>query len=385
MNSARKSTALFAVRQRGAAVVEFAIVATVLTPLLIAMIMLTELSIAKLKYEEAARYAAWELTAFQLSDYKASNHDGLFSAALTQINSEVTQRYGDGDLDGATATGGASPTKLTPFQPFIVIRPQTDVAINMSISGGVNEDAKMLNFGAGGSIGSAVATVTGPLDDLTFKLYKFNEKALANIQITGTVNIAPGWNPRFWPGTGELSNKSDTIAGGSLPYTSTPVLLLADDWHLSAAPLPGAPVASPTDTSEVIQFSLPASTPYSNKPYLLQVERMAFGGFVKQGGILSSVSGVISNFAKYIQIDWPLDANRLVEIPYKLTPSSGQVKLTVDKGQVSFHTTEFRDQMTYTNSEYAKTLAKLGQGYMGCPLGQARTPTDGPNYPCNYP
>jgi hypothetical protein len=120
-------------------------------------------------------------------------------------------------------------------------------------------------------------------------------------------------------------------------------------------------------------------------PYIDQVQRMAFFGFASKGSVVSKIGGMLSSITEWLQIDDVVSSRRLVSIPYKQTYTSGQIQLTVDKGQSKFHSSEMRPTVSYANSQYYLTLQKLNNGYMGCAPGSARTPTDGPNYPCNYP
>jgi hypothetical protein len=82
-------------RRRGAAVVEFAIIATLLVPLLMWSMYFADLAKMRLKSEEIARYTAWEFTAFPLSDYENTNHADFYTAAEQNIRQDVVARYGD--------------------------------------------------------------------------------------------------------------------------------------------------------------------------------------------------------------------------------------------------------------------------------------------------
>jgi hypothetical protein len=356
--------------QSGGSLVEFAIVSTVMVPLALASILVQELWTVKLKLQEAARYATWELTAFPLSDFQNAQHDALFDAALNVVQAEVQSRYGDGDMDGATGTG--APTGLPTFTNFIVLRAPIDLAVDPGVAGGINADAQMLPFdGTGSSDGSGRTNFTGPIDHLLFDRFSFNRKGLINLRLTGSAGIVPGFNPAFWTSGQGFASKSATIDGGQLSFVSAPMMLLADDWHLA-------------DGAAVTDFSLTSKPPGAAGPYVEQVSRMAFVGLAK--GNIGAVSRYADLLGKYFgAIDPPLSSRRLVSLPYQGKPASGEMSLNIDAGQTRFQTTEIRTDISYSSSEYVRTLEKRDTGFLGCSPGQARAPEDGPSYPCDYP
>lgn len=85
--------------ESGQALVEFAIV----VPLIVTVFLFAqwgwELVQIKLKVQEAARFAAWEATAYPLHDYDKGKADG-FSQMQTSVMSETMMRYAD--LNSAT-------------------------------------------------------------------------------------------------------------------------------------------------------------------------------------------------------------------------------------------------------------------------------------------
>lgn len=96
--------------QSGQALTEFAIVVPVVVCLVLFSIYFYELLSVKLKAQEAARYAAWEMTSYQLSDYAANNprtkNRALFETARNAIESETWARYEDLDSGSVARVKG---------------------------------------------------------------------------------------------------------------------------------------------------------------------------------------------------------------------------------------------------------------------------------------
>jgi len=83
----------------GQALVEFAIVVPLVVMVLLFAIWFTELVVVKLKVQEAARYAAWEATAYPLHDYGKGRQalGKLASAMTTAVTRDTITRYADMD------------------------------------------------------------------------------------------------------------------------------------------------------------------------------------------------------------------------------------------------------------------------------------------------
>lgn len=94
---------------RGQALTELVVVLPVIVPMIFFSLLLTELARAQLKLLEVSRFAAWELTAFSLSDFSvesagdpgpvegAAAHAQLFALAGAEVQSLLAQRYGEWD------------------------------------------------------------------------------------------------------------------------------------------------------------------------------------------------------------------------------------------------------------------------------------------------
>jgi len=86
----------------GQALVEFAIVSPLIVLIILFSVWFYELVHIKLKVQEAARYAAWEATAYPLHDYEQGPDQlGQLSSDMIQaVQSDTMERYAD--LDSAT-------------------------------------------------------------------------------------------------------------------------------------------------------------------------------------------------------------------------------------------------------------------------------------------
>ena len=88
----------------GQALVEFAIVLPLIVTIFLFAQWSWELVQVKLKVQEAARYAAWEATAYPLHDYDKGKADG-FSKMRNAVMADTILRYGDLDSSTKFPTG----------------------------------------------------------------------------------------------------------------------------------------------------------------------------------------------------------------------------------------------------------------------------------------
>ena len=114
----RSNIKIFLIDEQGGSVVEIALLSILFFPIICYAAFFYDFSLANLKSLEASRYAAWELTAMKLWDWKKGTfilesgpqNQSMFNTASQTISKEVAARWGD-DLNGATSSGGSS----TPF------------------------------------------------------------------------------------------------------------------------------------------------------------------------------------------------------------------------------------------------------------------------------
>ena len=141
--------------ESGQALVEFAIVVPLIVMVFMFSMWFTELVQIKLKVQEAARYAAWEGTAYQLHDYDKgpSSLTSLAGKATMAISSDTILRYSNMNSADNTPTFRVMSASWTP--PLAFVTNQQEEAIP---GGGV------VNF-----IFGLAATVFDLISALSFK------------------------------------------------------------------------------------------------------------------------------------------------------------------------------------------------------------------------
>src|SRR5215472_10018262 len=78
---------------RGAALIELAISVPLLLLVILATDFCYEIIQAKLKLQEASRFAAWEMTSFPLDDFGTAQHEAAYAAAANGVRASTEQRY----------------------------------------------------------------------------------------------------------------------------------------------------------------------------------------------------------------------------------------------------------------------------------------------------
>jgi len=162
------------VRRRGAALVEFVLVAPILVVLLLISMFLTDLLTARMKLQEAARFAVWEMTSRTLSDYGSGNHDQAFELARNQTLDDALQRYSDLD----SLADGARLGMATEIDGVAFEMSQLPVDLgNAAYAPNITEGgwADRVNSRSGGGLNSA------------FDRYGFNRNGKVQVEVTGTV------------------------------------------------------------------------------------------------------------------------------------------------------------------------------------------------------
>jgi len=108
-------------REEGQALTEFAIVVPIIVMVLLFAVWFSELVTIKLKTQEAARYAAWELTSYKLHDYHRGKTalSGLSSQAIASVAQETAQRYAD--LDSTSTMSMGSSIFAASWTPPVVV------------------------------------------------------------------------------------------------------------------------------------------------------------------------------------------------------------------------------------------------------------------------
>jgi hypothetical protein len=340
--------------QRGSSVVEFSIVAMLLVPLVLYSMYFTDLAKVRLKTQEIARYAAWEMTSYPLSDYDNSVHDGLFDRAAQNTIRDVLTRYGD-DLRADTV-GNAHVRFMTgdwELSRIGITNQEANIVPNLQSIGRPN----------GGLIGELMGNVNGGINWALGK-WGFNTQGQVRVDVAVrfTADITSGANRGFMSErfAQEFFEKDLFEPGITTLEMTDSLVLLADSWTL----YDGENVHLPGGYSAGARDSL----------FWKQVNRMVWMGFLDSLPGMNTVSG----FMQKVQ-DWPIinaivdpwpPATRVTSIASRGDDpnDANKTTLNVDCGQSTFHTTPIRDQLGATiKSEYAKTYQKRGEFYMGCP------------------
>jgi hypothetical protein len=326
-------------REDGGAIVEFALLSTILVPTLLYGIFLLEASRAKIKTTEAARYLVWEMTVVGLSDWDGGNHDARFNSVKTSIMSEVAARWGD-DLESASpeftkgkrATAGV--TIQTVFDP-------NQVQLTNAAAGAYNATIAGADLGA---VGNTIDAVLGN--------FKFNTKGKVDGKFVVKVkNI-------FLGKTMPIGYKENMLESNEFTLSSTQSLI-ADSWDLKQ----GGSVTQVQDNNE-------NEGNKCKSHYCKQVSRMAFLG-IAAGGAMGDVQGVIG----FLGIHFPLST----VVASKAMVNNSPAKPSEDI-QFPFLTVEGRQPVkadftnVYTDrkpgkekdSLYYKVFRRLGKNYMGC-------------------
>lgn len=353
-----------AIRQKeeGGAIVESAILFSLLVPMLIFAIFFYELCLAKIKVTEASRFMVWEMTAFGLSDWRNGNHEQRFNTARSNILNEVNGRWGD-DLEGASPL----------FTNGLRVGPPITVRVSFPEQGSLtNNDARLLDAGFGGvSTGSMGAAV-----DSVFNYMNFNTKGLVEGEFTARLDYI--WTNNFW-----LVNKGTKFLDTTQFTLRAKQSLIADAWDLKV------------DDAQTLRFE-GGSGQYDcdNSDYCKQISRMAFAGiFDKLGDFNDSIGGV----TEYIGVPWPFSA-RVISKPLngKTAAQKDSVNSTINleggsngwppkhNAQKLHFTNVFKDRHASTRSPYTKYYKKTGEFYMGCPQAQKNIDHEDPNERCRF-
>ena len=297
--------------QRGAAVLEFALVSLIILLVIVWSTFFYELIQVKLKVQEASRFAAWEFTAFQLSDYNSGSHGGRFSSARNSIRNDTFNRY-----------------KALGLGRFNVA---TEYEIN-------SNDVQLENRGDP-MLAQALAAVARNRS----QAWSFNTRGYIKSTVTARVQL---------PGASILRDGLTWFGADYSPHIGTLNLtesnyLLADSWKLE-------------DGSDV-----PVSR--NSGPFYRQVDRVIFLDPALRSG-LQIASTVVFSILQFGLGAPPAIVARLASLNYKGSATSGDQSLSVDSGQRRFETIPFcRD---CTDNEHLQVFQGRGDNYLGCNQSQ---------------
>ncbi len=333
--------------EKGSSVVEFAIVATILVPLVMYSMFFVDIAKVRLKTQEMARYAAWEMTSFPLSDYDSGSHTALFDSAAKNVSKDVVDRYSD-DLRADTLSG-----KHVDFMTGEFEFSSADITIK-------NQETKLLpGDQLEGSnmewVGDLLGQVNGGINWLLGKAWKFNTKG--QIRVDVAVHFRQNFIPKVF--AQEFYENELAPEGINNLKFEDHLVLVADSWTL----LDGQDVYPPGGYKQHGK----------NAIYYKQVKRVLWLG-ATQIPLLDSILG----FFEELQT-WPVVRDLVDLAPFAPRMASiasrgddpnpaNDIKVDVDCGETEIHTTPMRDrQLDPRQSEYGRTYVERGDWYMGCP------------------
>jgi len=346
--------------RRGAAVVEFALVAPILVSILFFSMYLTDVIRAKYKLQEASRYVAWEMSSYTLSDFGNANHDQAFQTAMDSAVQEATERYKDMDSLDINSRFG---TLLSAAAPQVTVKNQTVAGIDLSrVAEGGNGAGQALNF--------------------LLDRFKFNTKGQVEVELTSTLSstIMPrNYLQKEQGGFYSVDNWGGRDLG-NMPIKNR-YTLIANGWHL---PDGGDAVMSKYRAGDHTGGN-------TRHGMALQVDRMKFlsaGEFLKDTK-LDRLTGTLdlifpAFFGTFVTAHNYTNSsntrgcnkglhtatsglNNLEEIP-------GLDDEEIDRRQRCFDTAPFRDTQAYSRSLYKNIFDARGEHFMGCKKAQADMP-----------
>ncbi|MCP3168598.1 TadE/TadG family type IV pilus assembly protein [Myxococcus qinghaiensis] len=361
--------------RRGAATVEFALSVPLLVMILMFSMYLTELVRAKLKLQEMAHYAVWEMTSYTLTDFAKGNHDAAFEDARQEAHTELLERFKDMDSVEPNGPAGSFIARYSSVQGTI-----TNKEIPFLESGMLGNPG---STGEGGSLGGGVLSMLNRGAGAVLDMWGFNNKGWVESEVT--MNFDNVIIPRSYldenSGPGGFF-KSDTFGGqdlSSIPMRSK-FSMYANGWHL------------PDGGDAVVRDRRAGNHRSGSDPHGLhvQVERMVFLGLTKAldgsvGGILNFLGSFLPNFfgtfvvARNYGIDPQQKGNCNGLTGYDGAASSGlhAMRDLLDNDRPDcFDSAPFRDEMTYGDSNYIKVFLARGPHFMGCKRAMADDPSD---------
>lgn len=212
--------------EAGTSTVELAILAPVFVLLLLGAIWAGDVSLARIRQPSVARYVAWEMTAFALSDEAGSDHAGRFAAARERILAEARERWADLDVVGAGPVGMLGEGKLGAL------------TVDAAPIGSSGRLERPRDGGDLASIASEAAALIGEFAGLqrpVLERFGFNlEHGAVRVSVEAEVGTRLLPLPHGWTG------------GGSLRLSPETTLLEVDTWALddgADVPLPGTGTA----------------------------------------------------------------------------------------------------------------------------------------------
>ena len=341
--------------ERGGSIAETAIVVPIFVVAVYWSAFFYDFVQLRMKVQEAARFAAWEMTAHDLSAYEdGGNHGVSFALGATMARHRTDTLY----------TSLHSENELEGSHPRLMVSYEYGGSSIDNLQVGLTESVGDLVAGAiGGEIGGIVETIFGYLDDIlgiAFQIGNFNRRGLISAEVTTTVR------PRLIPERFLQAEDGGFYSHPVIDATEFELVgrsaLIADSWTLHYG----------HDTS-------PAEG-YDDNPYHNQVQRLhALLGILEYIGladVMDALDQVADVLEGVLNIALPTRAH-LASMNYERSDppplmTRDRLHQNTNSWQKNFHTQPFQEECTkfncsYLDSEYNNTLQKRGAWHMGCP------------------
>ncbi|GEM_PF-1736010 len=276
--------------ESGSATVEVAVLSLVFVPIVFYAMFFCDMGLANIKMAEASRYAAWEMTAMQISDWENHKHSEFINKKIKILKKEVNDRWGD-DLNSATSSvqelynqPGIYNEKVSNMIVSKQESGESGSVISVEMSG--NESPYTNDVATSGGSGPEGSSESSIMSGILSKFMKFINSAsskmyseLFKMNVEGFVTVTTSTQLKF--------TKSAPIYKGEqllpkIPVVSASQKLLVDAWDLK-------------DGKDVDYgpFGKNASDGGTGHIYQKQVKQMMFAGAV--GAISSLLNGDSGN------------------------------------------------------------------------------------------
>ena len=277
--------------ESGGAMVEVAILSLVMVPMAIYAIFFMDMSLINIKTLEASRYAAWEMTVMQISDYKNYGHKNnsnflankianVSNESSMSLAQEVQDRWGD-DMNSATSqnqtlakgaangifqerVSGLSVTELEVPEQMVTIQDGDPYAGKTIEDDGQNPGQPESDGGAGGTfLQNFLSKASGFLGKGAKGFYDY-----FSFYTNGFAETKVSMGLKF-------TKSAPIYDGGKLlevvPTVSSAQKLLIDSWDVKYGGNVDIGPQNPSSSAAGIE-------------YYNQVKKMVFGGLVGQIG-----------------------------------------------------------------------------------------------------
>ncbi|MCX7943043.1 MAG: hypothetical protein N2746_00835 [Deltaproteobacteria bacterium] len=354
--------------QNGSAIVEASILFVAIVAVILWSHVLLDIALAKIKTQEVVRYAAWEFTAYQLSDYSSkgmnqSKHNQLVNKARDAIKQDVQDRYSH-SLD--SAYNYRNPKKE--FKPLSLSQYElTNVMVN-------NKDVTEL------SLLNTIISIINMFGGSMFGTNPFNNRGYVEATASIAVHVNET-NPNKWRIQTRFMQDSQRGFFRQRMYGAfrqktlrEKYYLIVDDWAMY-------------DGKSVTPKILSENNNNRDYPYYNVTNSVA--GFKAAN---FSNQSVFSNLGGGMEGFDPMKV-RLASVRFKRQPGlsqgqesdDGTVTLDVSGGEKTFATSPYCDNGSGENplmvctGKYKNVNSKRGNCYMGCPKKQF-----GGKWSCDY-